>query len=230
MLGVIANALAVVLGGGVGILFKKGIPERISSAVMSVLGVFVLCIGIMGIFKGKNPLVLLVSIVLGTIVGELIDIDAAVTSLGETVERKTHSASGGFAQGFVTSTLLFCVGAMGVVGSIQAGTTGDTTTLYAKSVLDLVAALMLSVTMGPSVLFSAVSVLVFEGGITLLAGVLAPVLTDTMIAEMTCVGSLMIIVLGFNIMGLTKFKVANYLPAMIFAPFVSLLFAAIGMG
>ena len=229
MIGVIVNTVAVLIGGG-GLLFKKGIPTRIIDSVMKIMGAVVLSMGIRGIFKGENSMVLLVSIVLGTIVGELIDIDTRITKLGERIETKIGTGASGFTQGFVTSTLLFCVGAMAIVGSIQAGTIGDNSTLFAKSVLDGVSAVMLAATLGVGVLASATCVLILEGGIALLAGFLAPVLTSVMIAEMTCVGSLMIIVLGLNIMDITDYKVANCLPALVFTPFITELFFMIGIG
>lgn len=230
MIGVIVNTVAVLIGGGIGLLFKKGIPTRIIDSVMKIMGAVVLSMGIRGIFKGENSMVLLVSIVLGTIVGELIDIDTRITKLGERIETKIGTGASGFTQGFVTSTLLFCVGAMAIVGSIQAGTIGDNSTLFAKSVLDGVSAVMLAATLGVGVLASATCVLILEGGIALLAGFLAPVLTSVMIAEMTCVGSLMIIVLGLNIMDITDYKAANCLPALVFTPFITELFFMIGIG
>ena len=230
MIGVIVNTVAVLIGGGIGLLFKKGIPTRIIDSVMKIMGAVVLSMGIRGIFKGENSMVLLVSIVLGTIVGELIDIDTRITKLGERIETKIGTGASGFTQGFVTSTLLFCVCAMAIVGSIQAGTIGDNSTLFAKSVLDGVSAVMLAATLGVGVLASATCVLILEGGIALLAGFLAPVLTSVMIAEMTCVGSLMIIVLGLNIMDITDYKVANCLPALVFTPFITELFFMIGIG
>ena len=229
MIGVIVNTAAVLIGGGIGLLFKKGIPNRIIDSVMKIMGAVVLSMGIRGIFKGENSMVLLVSIVLGTIVGELIDIDSRITKLGKRIETKIGTEASGFTQGFVTSTLLFCVGAMAIVGSIQAGTTGDNSTLFAKSVLDGVSAVMLAATLGVGVLASATCVLILEGGIALLAGFLAPVLTSVMIAEMTCVGSLMIIVLGLNIMDITDYKVANCLPALVFTPFITELFLLVGI-
>lgn len=230
MTGVIVNALAIIAGGLAGLLCRKGIPERISSAVIHVLGAYVLCIGIMGIFKSENTLVMLVSLVLGTVFGELLDIDAAITKLGNTLERRTKSSAGGFSRGFVTGTLLFCVGAMGIVGAIQAGTSGDLTTLFAKAVLDGVESFMLSASLGLGIVCSAGCVFLFEGSVAMLAGVLAPVLTDAILSELTAVGSLMILILGLNIMDVTKFKVANLLPALLFTPFLTVLFSALGIG
>lgn len=229
MIGVIVNTVSVLIGGGIGLLFKKGIPTRIIDSVMKIMGAVVLSMGIRGIFKGENSMVLLVSIVLGTIVGELIDIDARITKLGKRIETKIGTGASGFTQGFATATLLFCVGAMAIVGSIQTGTTGDNSTLFAKSVLDGVSAVMLAATLGVGVLASAACVLTLEGGIALLAGFLAPVLSSVMIAEMTCVGYLMIIVLGLNIMDITDYKVANCLPALVFTPFITELFLLVGI-
>lgn len=160
MIGVIVNTVAVLIGGGIGLLFKKGIPTRIIDSVMKIMGAVVLSMGIRGIFKGENSMVLLVSVVLGTIVGELIEIDTRITKLGERIETKIGTGASGFTQGFVTSTLLFCVGAMAIVGSIQAGTAGDNSTLFAKSVLDGVSAVMLAATLGAGVLASAACVLI----------------------------------------------------------------------
>lgn len=230
MIGVLANTLAIVVGGLLGLLCKKGIPERISTAVMRVLGAYSACLGIMGVLKAQNLLVLLVSAVLGTVCGELLDIDGAVEKLGSRLEMRAKNTGGGVARGFVAGSLLYCVGAMSIVGSIQSGTLGDHATLFAKAVMDFVASLMMGASMGVGIALSAVSVFVYEGALALLSGVLAPVLTDVMIAEITAVGSLMILLLGLNIMGMTKIKVANLLPGIVFAPFVSALFTALGVG
>lgn len=230
MIGVLANTAGVVAGGLIGLLCKKGIPERISKAMMYVIGAYNICIGVMGVFKVHNQLVLLVSMVLGTLVGELIDIEAAVNALGAKLEQRAKATEGGLSRGFITATLLFCTGAMGIVGSIQAGTVGDNTMLYTKTVLDIVGALLLAASLGAGVVLSAASVLVYEGAIVLLAGVLAPVLTDVMIAEITAAGSLMIVMLGLNIMDIAKLRVANTLPAVVLAPFLSVLFEALHIG
>lgn len=228
MFGVIVNTVAIIAGGITGLMLKRGIPSHITDAVMHVLGAYVLSIGIMGIFKSQNTLVTLVSIVLGTMCGEILRIDDAITKLGDTVERKAGSA-GGFSEGFITGTILYCSGAMGIVGAIEAGTAGDHTTLLAKSVLDGIEAIMLTASLGIGVAASSACVLVFEGGIALLSGLLAPVLSEAMIMEISAVGSLMIIVLGLNIMEITKIKVANLLPAIIFAPLFTIAFSAIGI-
>jgi len=190
-------------------------------------------IGISGALQGENPIVLVVSIVLGAAVGTLLKLDERLNMLGGKIEKRFAPADGegdgkpSFAQGFVTASLLFCVGAMAIVGSISSGLTGDHTTIYTKSTLDLVAAAMLAVSLGVGVLFSAASVLVYQGLLVLLAQLLRPHIDNpAMIAEITCAGSVIIIGLGLNIIGVTKIKVADYLPAIVFAP---LLVALLGL-
>jgi uncharacterized membrane protein YqgA involved in biofilm formation len=226
MLGVIVNSLAVLLGSSVGLLCKKGIPEKISKAIMLGIGLCTIYIGISGTLKGQNTLVLILSMVFGAAAGTLLDLDGLITKLGRALERKFQREDGrvSITEGFVTASLLFCVGAMTIVGSLNAGLSGDNEMLYTKSLLDLISSCMLSVTLGIGVLFSAAFVFVFQGALVLLAQVLAPVLTDAAIAELTCAGSLLILALGLNLIGLTKIKAANYLPALLFAPLFTWLF------
>ncbi len=224
MLGVLVNTLTVILGSTVGLLCKKGIPKRLTDAVMIGIGLCTLYIGISGTLEGENVLILIASIVLGALVGTLLDIDGAINRLGAWVERRFRKGEGKttLAEGFVTASLLFCVGSMTVVGSLNAGIAGDNTMLYTKSLLDLCSSMMLAASLGAGVLLAAAFVLVFQGGIVLLSGLLAPLLADpTLVAEMTCAGSLLILALGLNLIGLTKIKVANYLPAIVFAPLIA---------
>ena len=215
MSAVLINTLTVLAGSFIGIFLKKGS----------------MVIGFQGAFESRNLLVLLISTILGVLTGTLLDIDGALNRLGKKVEdRFSKNGDGLVAKGFVTATLLFCVGSMTIVGSLQAGTTGDTTMLITKSMMDLFSSMMLAVTLGIGVLLASGSVLVIEGALVLLASVLSPLLSDTMIAEMTAAGSLMIIGIGLNLAGITKLKVADYLPAILYAPFVSLLFHALGIG
>ena len=221
MLGVIVNVIAVLLGGGIGLLCKRGIPARLTDAVMLGLGLCTVYIGIDGALAGENILIVIGAMVLGAIVGTLLDIDGAINRLGAWVEGKFSRNEGGkisLAQGFVTASLLFCVGSMTVVGSLNAGILGDNQMLYTKSTLDLVSSAMLSASLGAGVLLSAAFVLVFQGSLVLLSSLIAPVLTYAAIAEMTCAGSLLIIAIGLNLMGLAKIKVADYMPAILFAP------------
>ena len=218
MLGVAVNALAIIAGSIAGALFKKGIPERLTKHIMSGIALCVIYIGISGALKGENTLVLVISTALGGIIGELIDIDRHLSSLGERIGRRFKNGDGAsVGEGFVTGTLVFCVGAMAIVGSLQSGLTGNHETLFTKALLDGISSLVFAATMGFGVALSGVSIFIYQGVIVLLAGLLSPLLSDYIIAEMTCAGSLLIIGLGLNMLGITKIKVANFLPA-IFLP------------
>ena len=223
MLGVIINVITVIVGSCIGLLFKKGIPERVSKAAMTGLGACTLYIGISGSLCGENVLILIASVVLGAIVGTLINIDGAINRLANAVEKKFKKSDDrvSIAEGIVSATLLFCVGSMTVTGSIQAGLTGDDSILITKAMLDLVSSMMLASSLGVGVLFSAVTVFLIQGGLVLLAGLIAPLMTTSAVNEMTCAGSLLIIMIGTNLMGITKIKVADFLPAILFAPLIS---------
>ena len=222
LFGVFVNVLTVVVGSLVGLLFKKGIPEKVSKAAMIGLGVCTLYIGISGSLCGENVLIIIASVVLGTIIGTLLDIDGRINRLAKKAEDRFRKdgKNGPLAEGFVSATLLFCVGSMTVTGSIQSGLTGDHSILITKATLDLVSSMMLASSLGFGVLLSAVSVLVIQGGLVLLAGVVAPFMSPGAINEMTCAGSLLIVMIGTNLMGISKFKVADYLPAILFAPII----------
>jgi len=227
MIGVFVNTAVVILGSIIGLFFKKGIPQKVSEAIMKGIGLCTLYIGISGSLKGENTLVLIISMVFGIAIGTLIDIDEKINCLGRMVEQKFSKADGSVSvsEGFVTASLLFCIGAMTIVGSLNAGLLGDNKMLFTKSVLDFISSIMLSVSLGIGVLCSAVFVLVFQGAIVLLSQFVAPVLTDAAIAEMTCAGSVMIIGLSLNILGLTKLKTANMLPALIVVPVMCYIFS-----
>ena len=224
MFGVIVNTGTVLVGSLLGLIFKKGIPEKVTSAVMTAIGLCSLYIGIDGTLEGNNALVAIISMALGAIVGTLLDIDGRLNKLGDYIGSKTkNSDAGSVSQGFVTGSLLFCVGAMTIVGSLKSGLTGDHELILTKSVLDFFSSMMLSASLGIGVMFSGAFVFVFQGLLVLLARYIEPILTTAAIAEITCVGSLMIIGIGLNLIGVTKLKVSNYLPAIIFAPLATLL-------
>ena len=221
--GVIVNTGTVLAGSLLGLLFKKGIPEKVSRAVMIALGLFTLYIGIDGALGTQSPLIVVASLVLGAIVGTLLDIDGAINRLGLWAERKFKRGDGetvSIAEGFMTASLLFCVGAMTVNGAIEAGVKGVNTLFFTKALMDLVSSAMLASGLGFGVMLSAVFVLVLQGLLVLLAGWIAPVLTPAAIAEMTAAGSLIMVALGLNLLGVTKIKVADYLPAIVFAPVI----------
>ena len=215
--GAVVNFFLVVLGTLIGLLFKKGIPEKLQNALMTGMAFCVLYIGVTGLFEeGANILVMIVCFAVGAVIGELIDLDKQVNRLGKKIENRfSKNSNSKIAEGFVTATLLFCVGAMTIVGSIDSGISGDNSTLYSKSVIDCVAAAVLASSMGIGVIFAAFSALIIEGAITLLATVISPILTDYIITQMSVIGSLLIIALSLNMLGITKIKVMNFVPAVI---------------
>lgn len=223
LLGVLVNTATVIVGSTLGLLLRRGIPERVSRAVMIGLGLCTVYIGVDGALKGENILIVIAAMVLGAIVGTLLDIDGAISRLGKWVEvkfRRGEDEHASIAQGFVTASLLFCVGAMTVNGAIEAGVNGNDTIFFTKAMLDLFSSIMLSATLGIGVMCSAAFVLIFQGLLVLLAGVIAPALTPFAVAEMTCTGSLILLGIGTNLIGATKLKVADYLPAILFAPII----------
>lgn len=222
MLGVLINSVAVVIGSLIGLIFKNKISEKVSKPVMIGLGVCILYIGISGSLKGDNVLIAISSIVLGIIIGTILKIDDSINKLANKIESKfkKKDSNESLAEGMVTATLLFCVGAMTITGSIQAGLSGDNSILITKAILDLVSAIMLSASLGKGVLLSSISLFISQGILVLLAGFIAPYMNDSVINEITCVGSLLIILIGTNLMGITKIKVADFLPAIIFVPII----------
>ena len=223
MIGTIVNTLAAVVGGLLGSLLKKGIPERFADLVQKGLALCVLYIGIKGSLVGTNTLVTILSLVLGAILGELLNIDGGIERLGAWAQSKLSKGGSRLGEGFVTASLLFCVGSMSVVGSLQSGLTGNHETIFTKSMLDFVSAIILASSLGLGVCLSGAFVLVYQGAIVLLARWAAPILSDYVVAEMSCAGSLLIVALGLNMLGVTKLKVGNLLPAM-FLPIILCLF------
>ena len=218
LLGAAVNAAAVLLGGSAGIIIGKALNKKVADAVMTGLGLVVVYIGISGAFSGKNTLVAIISIAIGAVIGTLLALEDRVAALGKKLEEKvSKNGDGRIAKGFVSASLLFCVGAMSITGPIDSGLRGDHTVQYTKAVLDGIGAVVFASSFGVGVLFSALFIIVYQGGITLLAGFIAPYLTETIVNEMTCVGSLLIMALGFNMLGITKIKVMDLVPA-IFLP------------
>ena len=217
--GAVVNALAIAGGGAIGLLFRRGIPERVSKTVMVGLGLCVLYIGISGASVCRSILIVIVSMTLGAAVGALLNIDGSIHRLGNWVEAHVHRHEGGpsLAEGFVTASLLCCIGAMAVNGSLDAGIRGDNSIL---SMIDLVFCAMMATTLGAGVMLAGAAVLVVEGTLTLLAGAIAPLLSETAVADLTCAGSLLVAAIGLNQTGATKIKVADYLPALLFVPVI----------
>ena len=220
MYGVLVNAAAILVGGLIGLMLRGGISTRFRNIVSQGLALCVTLIGILGAIKTADMMCVIVCIVLGSVLGEALKIEQRLDHLGE-IAQKRFSSDGDsrFSEGFVTATLLYCVGAMAVVGSMQAGLTGDASTLLAKSALDGVSSVIFASAMGPGVILSLVPLTLYQGGIALAANIVGPVLSDAVINEMSAVGGLLIVALGLNMLEATKtrVRVANLLPA-IFLP------------
>ena len=220
--GVIVNTFTVILGSLMGLTFKKKVSSKYTDAVMCGLGLCTIYIGLSGALSAgsdadANPVMPIIAIALGVLIGTILDIDGKLAKLGQRVEQRFANQNGKIAEGFISASLLFCVGSMTIVGGINAGISGDNTLYFTKSALDLVSSTMLSVSFGLGVLLSAGFVFVFQGAIVLAATLIEPLLTTHMIAEMNCVGSLLIVLIGLNLMGITKIKVADFLPAILVA-------------
>lgn len=224
MLGTIVNSLAIILGCVIGLLVKGRVSQKISDTIMNGLALCVVYIGISGALKGENTLLTIICIALGALIGELIDIDKWLNDLGEKIELKVNKGKEkeniSISQGFVSASLIFCIGAMSIVGSLQSGLTGNHETLLAKSVIDGITSIIFTATLGIGVIFSSISVFIYQGIITLGASFLSNILSDAVINSMTCVGSLLIIGLGLNILKATNIKIANLLPA-VFLPIIA---------
>ena len=222
--GVIVNSVAVGFGSLLGVFFKDKFSKKIMDTIMSGMGLCVLYIGISGSLKGQNILVAIGSIALGAIIGELIDIDDRLRKFGIAMETKFKSNTGekeSLVDGFLNSTMVICVGAMAIVGSLQSGLANNHEILYAKAFIDLFVVLAMAATMGIGVFFSSFLILFYEGAIALFAQTLSPFLSVVVIDEITCVGSLVIMAIGFNLLGITKIRVANlslapFLPIIIY--------------
>ncbi len=226
MTGTIINIVTVLIGGGLGTLFGERLPVRVRESVLWALGLFTIAIGIKMTFDSQNALITLGSVLVGGLVGEWWRIDDGLKRLGGWLEaRFTRSRSSDdtarFIKGFVSASLIFCVGPMTILGSIQDGLTGNYQLLAIKAVLDGFAALAFSASLGVGVMFSAIIILLYQGGLSLLAGQAQHVLTTPMINEMTAAGGVLILGIGIGaLLELRPIRVANYLPALVIAPLI----------
>ncbi|OOM09367.1 DUF554 domain-containing protein [Clostridium saccharobutylicum] len=230
MIGTIVNAGAIIGGCLVGLVVKGRLTEKISTTIMNGLALCILYIGMSGALKGQDTLQIIICMAIGALIGEVIDIDKKIKNLGDFIEEKISNKKNkkvedniSISEGFVTASLLFCVGAMAVVGSLESGIHGNHATLFAKSILDGVSSIIFTSSLGIGVIFSSIAILIYQGSITLLASSLSTVLNESVISNMSAVGSLLIVGLAFNMLGISKIKVANLLPA-IFIPIIFGLF------
>jgi len=215
--GTLVNTLAIAAGSLVGLAFRGGIPLHYQQTVIQAIGLAVVLIGMAGALKTQDILVVIFSLAIGSLVGEYLRIEARLNQLGKLLENKCAQTQGGIAKGFVTASLIYCVGSMAIVGSMESGLTGNHQTLYAKSVLDGISAIIFSSTLGAGVLFSAISVGVYQGILTLSAVLMKPFLVPLVVDQMSAVGGILIMAIGFNLLEIRKMNVGNMLPA-IFMP------------
>lgn len=223
-LGTIVNALGICVGAVLGLIFKKGLPKKWQETMMSGIAICIIVIGVQMALKTNNVVIVIFSMVIGSILGEIIDIEAGMNRIGEVLGKRiagsNKSVAAEIAAGFVNASVLFCSGAMAIVGSIQDGLLGDHATLFAKATLDALISLVLTANLGVGVALSALSVGIYQGAITMLAGFIGPYITDAMLAEITGSGGVMIMAIGTNMLHLTKIRIGNMIPAMLVAALI----------
>ncbi len=226
MTGTFINVAAILIGGALGLLFGSRIPEKLKTTVVAGMGLFTLVMGVQMFFKSENQLIVLGALILGALVGEWLGLEDRLQSLGLVLEKRfskdTQTGSGSnFIRGFMVSSLLFCIGPMAILGSLQDGLTGDYKLLAVKSILDGFSSIAFASTLGMGVLFSSVLVLFYQGGISLLAAQLSTFITDPMMNEMIATGGVILTGLSIsNLLEIKKIRVGNFLPALLFAPLI----------
>lgn len=216
-MGAIINALAIVLAGFLGSVLNLSLKDSVADRLMEGLGMCVVVMGVSGAIQGQESLILILSMVIGTFIGENVDLDGRIKDGVASLGRKGESRWSGqdMGPGFVAGTMLFCVGSMMILGSLESGLLGDNSTLYLKTVMDGISAFILASTLGAGVIFAALPVLVIEGAIILFSAFFAPILPDPVIREVLAVGSAILVALGLNLMKATQLKVMNFTPAII---------------
>lgn len=221
--GTIVNTLAIIAGAMIGVIAKKAIPQRMGDLVMSAIPIVVMVLGVQFGIASSNILIVIVSLVVGGIIGEWIDIDRRLDDFGVRIQSRMKGGDSNFSAAFVSTTLIYCVGSMAILGSIESGINGNHTILYTKSLMDGISAIFFASTLGAGVIFSGISVFIYQGILTVLAGYIGPYLSPEVVTEMSASGGILLIALSFTILGIKKIKVANLLPA-IFIPVILMLF------
>lgn len=217
MLGTVVNTAAIICGAAFGLMFRKGIPERVRCTIMQGIGLAVILVGLSMALQTKQILVVVLSLVLGGVTGELLNIEGGLARLGKWLESKMGGGTGEVGKSFVTCSLIYCVGAMAIMGSIEDGLNNNPQILFTKSALDGISAVVFASTMGIGVIFSSVPVFLYQGSITVLASLVKGVLGPAAVAEMTATGGLLIVGIALNILGIKEIKVGNLLPSVFYA-------------
>jgi len=214
-MGTIINAMAIIAGGAVGLLFRKGFPEKIAQTTLQVLGLFTLVIGLSMALQGQEIIMVVISLAFGAALGEWLDIEGRLERFGGWLEKRLKLTEKSPAKGFIYTSLLFCVGSMAILGSITDGLKGDPSILVTKALLDGIISIPFAANMGAGVLGSALPVLLYQGSLTLLASKVQFFFTPVMIRELTSVGGVIVMGIGINILGIQKIRVGNFIPALI---------------
>ncbi len=215
MYGTLVNVLAVIIGSIIGLIIHSRLPKKISDTAFHGIGLFTIVLGITMAIKTNNFLIMIVSIVLGSVLGEIVDIEKRINNFGEFLKQKLKTRNERFSEGFVTAFLLYCMGSMTILGSIEEGLTGIPDLLVAKSALDGFSSIVLAATMGIGVLFSFIPLLIYQGGLTLFASNMQTVFTEVMINELTAVGGIILLGLGITILDIKKIRILNMLPSLV---------------
>jgi uncharacterized membrane protein YqgA involved in biofilm formation len=224
MIGTLVNVGAVIVGGSLGLLFRRKIPERMFTIIFQAIGIFTLYLGISMALKANELLIMVFSLVLGALIGEFLRLEERIESLSEKLKKKVGSGDANFSTGLLTAFMLFCMGAMTIVGSIEEGMGKEPTLLMTKSLMDGISAVALSAVLGIGVIFSVVPLLIYQGGLTLLAAMFGDVIPQAIINEITGIGGVLILGLGLSILDIKKIKVLNMLPALLVELFLCYIF------
>lgn len=222
--GTIFNSLTVLIGSTLGLTAGKFIPERLHAGIFNCLGLFTLYVGINMSLETKHSIAVLLSLVCGNLVGDFFNLEIKLNGLSDVIKSKMHISSARFTEGFVTATLLFCVGSMAIIGAIEDGIRHNATILVTKGVMDGIASTMFASSLGIGVLFSIIPMFIYQGAMTLLASLISGYITPDMYANISGVGGLMIIGIGLNLLKITKLELCNMLPGLIFVVFFTMLF------
>jgi len=222
LIAAVVNSIAIVIGSIIGLLFAKKFTDELSDMIQTACGIITLVIGFQMAFKYNSIVYMALSLIIGAIIGYVIDIDGAILRLGKWLEKITMKKSAeeengksNFAYAFLNASVLFCVGAMAIVGSFEAGVNHDYTTIFTKSILDGFIAIGFAAAMGVGTAFSALAILIYQGALTLLSIYLQPYVSDNLITELSACGGAIIVMIGINLLGLKKIKTANFLPALV---------------
>ncbi len=224
MIGTIVNVGAVILGSIIGIILRKKLPEKLTTIAFQAIGLFTIFLGITMALKTEHYLILIFSLIMGSIVGQLLDIDAWLTRISDSLKKKWHSKNDKFSEGLVTAFLLFCMGSMTILGAIEEGLGGNPNLLLTKSLLDGFASIALAAALGIGVMLSVIPLLIYQGGLTLFARLFEQSVTMPIINELTAVGGIILTGLGISILEIKKLKVINMLPSLVIVIILTIIF------